>query len=103
MKSIFESVEGFEWDKGNILKNKTKHGMSYQECEEVFRFLPLLLGKDILHSIQEERYYVLGKTASERKLFLAFTVRLRKIRIISARDMSRKERMIYAKEETSNF
>ena len=47
------------------------------------------------HSEKEPRYYVLGHTIAGRRLFIAFTVREEKIRVISARDMSKKERKIY--------
>ncbi|MFA5945783.1 MAG: BrnT family toxin [Patescibacteria group bacterium] len=45
----------------------------------------------------EPRWYALGKTNEGRLLFLAFTIRHEKIRIISARDMSKHERQAYAK------
>lgn len=63
--------------------------------EEVFFNLPLLLQPDPAHSQKEPRYYVLGHTIASRHLFIAFTVREDKIRVISARDMSKKERSIY--------
>src|SRR5574339_419751 len=88
-------IAGFEWDENNREKNWEKHGVLASECEEVFFNLPLLLQPDASHSQKEPRYYVLGHTALERRLFIAFTVRENKIRVISARDMSRKERTIY--------
>ena len=87
----------FEWDKGNIEKNWLKHGVSNKEIEEVFSNKPLLVSKDIKHSEIEERYQALGKTDSERLIFLSFMVRNNKVRIISARDMSKKEEKIYEK------
>lgn len=92
-----DSLDGFEWDEGNRTKNWEKHRVSASECEEVFFNVPLLLFDDSAHSQQEPRFYVLGKTNRERLLFLSFTVRGVKIRVISARPMSRKERRIYAK------
>jgi uncharacterized DUF497 family protein len=91
-----DSLDGFEWDEGNRTKNWEKHQVSASECEEVFFNIPLLLFDDDAHSQQEPRFYVLGKTNRERLLFLSFTVRGAKIRVISARPMSRKERRIYA-------
>lgn len=88
-------VNGFDWDEHNRDKNWLKHRVSVTECEEVFFNLPLLLASDTGHSQQEPRYYVLGNAASGRRLFIVFTVRQKKIRVISARDMSRKEREIY--------
>jgi uncharacterized DUF497 family protein len=90
---------GFDWDKENLAKNWEKHRVGFWECEEVFFNQPLLLADDIHHSKEEQRFYALGKTDSERPLFLAFTVRHKKIRVISARDMSRKERSEYRNAE----
>ncbi|MBU8849534.1 MAG: BrnT family toxin, partial [Desulfobacterales bacterium] len=59
---------------------------------------PLLIQDDILHSTTEKRYYALGKTNTNRFLFVVFTVRNNFIRVISARDMSRKERKVYNDE-----
>jgi len=86
---------GFEWDKGNIDKNWIKHGVSSSECEQIFFNRPLLIQNDIVHSELEERYYALGKTDTNRFLFVVFTIRNNFIRVISARDMSRKERRMY--------
>ncbi len=92
---ILSLAEGFEWDEGNIRKNWEKHRVSYIECEEIFFNSPVIVKKDDPHSTMEERYFVLGKTDTDRLLFIVFTVRNKKIRIISARDMNRKERKIY--------
>jgi uncharacterized DUF497 family protein len=91
----FSLVTGFEWDDGNRDKNWEKHRFSNSECEEVFFNLPLLLQPDETHSQSEARYYVLGQTNAGRRLFIVFTIRKEKIRVISARDMSKRERMIY--------
>ena len=92
---ILNDITGFDWDEGNIQKNWLKHKVSTGECEEVFFNLPLLLHPDSKHSQAEVRYYVLGQTNAGRRLFIAFTLRGTKIRVISARDMSRKERAVY--------
>ena len=91
------NLDGFEWDEGNQTKNWIKHQVSTSECEEVFFNLPLLVADDVQHSQEEKRFYVLGQTNSGRKLFISFTIRTNKIRVISARDMNRKERRAYAK------
>ena len=91
---------GFEWDRGNSSKNWIKHQCSRTECEEVFFNKPLLVVSDTKHSQNEIRYHALGKTNQDRMLFLAFTVRSDKIRVISARDMNRKERSIYAERDS---
>lgn len=85
----------FEWDNFNKLKNWSKHKVDYKECEEVFSNRPLKTYRDIKHSQSENRYAALGITNRNRKLYVIFTVRNEKIRIISARDMSQKERNLY--------
>ena len=94
------SVAGFDWDDGNRDKNWIRHRVPNSECEEVFFNLPLLLHPDRAHSTSEPRYFVLGQTNSGRYLFVAFTIRNNQIRIISARDMNRKERAVYDKENS---
>ena len=86
---------GFDWDPGNREKNWQRHRVSTGECEQVFFNLPLLLQDDPDHSQKEPRFLVLGQTIAGRPLFIAFTIRQEKIRIISARDMSQKERDLY--------
>ena len=92
------SVE-FEWDKANKGKNWVKHRVSDAECEEVFFDHLKQLAKDIFHSGLEERYILIGKTKIGRVLFVVFTMRKHKVRIISARDLNRKEQYLY--EETT--
>ncbi|SJM89366.1 BrnT family toxin [Crenothrix polyspora] len=89
-------ISGFDWDEGNSLKN-TKHGVSMSESEQVFFNAPLLLLADVKHSQQEPRFHALGKTDTDRLLHITFTLRGHgtTIRVISARDMHRKERAIY--------
>ncbi len=92
-------IKGFEWNQGNIDKNWLKHEVSRAEAEEVFFNNPLLIHDDTKHSTKEQRYQALGKTNKNRKLFLAFTIRKQLIRVISARDMSKKERIEYERQE----
>jgi uncharacterized DUF497 family protein len=92
---ILSHLTGFDWDENNREKNWEKHQVLASECEEVFFNLPLLLQTDSAHSQKEPRYYVLGHTIAGRRLFIAFTVCEDKIRVISARDMGKKERKIY--------
>jgi hypothetical protein len=86
---------GFDWDGGNLLKNWERHGVSASECEQAFFNQPLLVAADAAHSATESRYYALGKTDANRLLFLVFTVRGDRVRVISAREMSRRERRVY--------
>lgn len=92
---ILSGLEGFDWDEGNIEKNWERHRVTRIECEEVFFNTPLIVKEDEPHSGLEDRYYVLGRTDSGRLLFVVFTRRGNKIRVISARDMNRKERKVY--------
>ncbi|MAZ78247.1 MAG: hypothetical protein CMF39_06170 [Legionellaceae bacterium] len=99
INKLLESLVGFDWNKGNANKNWHRHGVTLIECEQVFFNQPLLLGDDDRHSVSEKRYYALGITNLERRLFIAFTIRSKLIRVISARDMSKKERKVYEKHE----
>jgi hypothetical protein len=92
----FAKMVGFDWDDGNARKNE-KHGVSTAESEQVFFNEPLLLLLDAKHSDLELRFHALGKTDEGRRLHITFTLRDAgtKIRVISARDMHRKEREIY--------
>lgn len=93
-------LEGFDWDDGNRDKNWLKHGVSISECEEVFFNTPLLVVDDAKHSQVEPRLFALGQTNKGRLLFVVLTIRVNKIRVISARDMHRNERKIYAQAST---
>jgi hypothetical protein len=94
-KNELSQCIGFNWDKGNTDKNWIKHKVSTVECEQVFFNRPLVVQDDIEHSKAEQRFYALGQTDSKRTLFIAFTIRKNLIRVISARDMSRKEKEVY--------
>ncbi|MFO1200659.1 MAG: BrnT family toxin [Burkholderiaceae bacterium] len=91
-----DAITGFDWDAGNARKNE-KHGVSSAEAEQVFFNAPLLLVEDTRHSAREPRFHALGKTDEGRLLHITFTLRGagHRIRVISARDMHRKERTIY--------
>ena len=88
---------GFDWDAGNILKNWEAHRVSASECEQVFFNRPLVAESDVKHSKIEDRYYALGQTDASRELFVVFTIRGELIRVISARDMNRKEKKEFRK------
>lgn len=88
---------GFDWDRGNIGKNE-KHGVQSTEIEEVFFNPPFVVLPDVKHSGTETRYHCFGRTFDERFLLVVFAVRGGRIRPISARAMSRKERQYYEKE-----
>ncbi|HFD40886.1 MAG TPA: BrnT family toxin [Anaerolineae bacterium] len=91
----FDQISGFDWDTGNRGKNWRKHRVSDAECEQVFFNQPFLVYFDEEHSEDEPRFYALGRTDRGRRLFVVFTLRGDRIRVISARDMTRKERTFY--------
>lgn len=97
IKAIYD-CKGFQWDEGNSLKNWNLHQVTDIECEEVFFNLPIIVLSDSEHSICETRYYALGRTDGDRWLFISFTIRNNLIRVISARDMNRKEVRKYAEK-----
>lgn len=85
----------FEWDEHNKEKNWVKHQVDYKECEQAFKNKPQAIFEDLIHSRTESRYTLLSFTDNKRYLFISFTIRAQKIRIISARDQDKKERRIY--------
>lgn len=89
-------IIAFNWDDGNPRKNE-KPSVSMAEAEQVFFNAPLLLLEDAAHSHREPRIHALGKTDDGRALHITFTLRQSGmvVRVISARDMHRKERAIY--------
>jgi uncharacterized DUF497 family protein len=90
---------GFEWDEDNAHKNWERHHVTPEEAEDLFFNEPLVVRSDTRHARQEKRYYALGQTSAGRRLFVAFTIRRSLLRVISVRDMNRKENEIYAKRE----
>jgi len=87
----------FDWDKGNIDKSYEKHGISLKETEEIFVSEELFVLPDKKHSQSEKRHIALGKTQEGKRLFVIFALRGKKIRIISARKMHKKEVEKYEK------
>ena len=98
----FKNVQGFDWDEGNSTKSFSKHGVTMLEAEDVFFNSPVIVAEDAKHILHETRYHLLGRTNIERRLHVTFVLRevadKTYIRVISSRDMSKKEREIYEKE-----
>ena len=94
-------ITGFDWDKGNARKSTEKHDVSKIEAEQMFFNRPLLVLEDVKHSQKERRFHALGKTDRTRFLHITFTLRSAGtlIRVISARDMHRKERLVYEQSQ----
>jgi hypothetical protein len=98
VRLVVRGLRGFEWDAGNWRKSELKHGVAVAEAQEALLNDPLCQ-VDARHSEAEQRYVALGVTNGARRLLVAFTVRRNRVRIISARPMSRKERAIHEKAE----
>jgi uncharacterized DUF497 family protein len=96
---VLADCAGFDWDEANIAKNWERHRVVPEEAEDVFFHEPLVVRSDTLHSRAERRFYGLGVTRTGRRLFVAFTVRRKLIRVISARDMNRNESEVYRRYE----
>lgn len=96
IKSLPKPI-GFDWDKSNIDKNLVKHKISNTEGEEVFGNRPLKIFEDVKHSFLEKRFLAYRVTSRKRRLMIVFSLRNKKIRIISARDIDKKGRGEYEK------
>jgi len=95
-RKLYECT-GFQRDKHNIQKNWEKYKVSPAESEQAFFNKPLIIVKDMQHSQEEDRFYALAKTDQGRRLFIAFTIRKKLLRVISSRDMNKKESKVYEK------
>lgn len=101
MKIISETVV-FVWDKGNKDKNAKKHGVTNEESEQAFTQGRKFFVRDEDHSTDEDRFILWGETMDNRLLSIIFTIRSGNVRIISARDMNKKERRAYAEKIQKN-
>jgi uncharacterized DUF497 family protein len=95
LEDLVPGLEGFEWDAGNTDKNWLRHAVHQAEAEQALLNTPLVLAADITHSQAEARFIALGQTDTGRGLAVVFTVRGNRIRVISARTMSKAERRVY--------
>ena len=85
----------FEWDRKKALANQRKHDVSFEEAAEVFADALSSTVVDPDHSQEEQRFVIFGQTLAGRLLVVAFTERNDRIRIITARQMTRRERRAY--------
>lgn len=92
---LLQGVIAFEWDEGNCEKNWQSHGVTWGECEQVFFHEPIIFFDDDVHSQAEKRYGLYGESNKGRGMTVFFTIRNGFLRIISARDQSKKERSSY--------
>jgi uncharacterized DUF497 family protein len=98
-KNPLEVCTGFEWDDENTEKNGEWHRVTPEEAAGVFFHESLVVRSDTGHSKREKRYFALGQTDAGRCLFVGFTVRGALLRVISVREMNRRERSAYAEHE----
>ncbi|MBW2031305.1 MAG: BrnT family toxin [Deltaproteobacteria bacterium] len=99
MENDFDGFSGFQWDRGNIDKNLLKHNVENWECDQICFNKPILVLEDPRHSLSEKRWAAFGKTDAGRLLVVVFTKRGKLLRVISARDMNKKERQFYEENE----
>jgi uncharacterized DUF497 family protein len=85
----------FEWDEDKAEANERKHGVSFTEAQTVFGDPLSLTGYDPHHSDEEDRYITMGTSVEQRLLVVSHTDRGDRVRIISAREATRKERRDY--------
>ncbi len=98
---FFAGLKGFEWDAGNSDKNWLSHQVRQAEAEQALLNRPLVVAPDVRHSQREPRFVTLGRTDRGWHLAIVFTVRGNRVRIISARPMSRAERQVYGKNKAT--
>jgi len=101
-KRYFPEPIEFDWDEGNSEKNWARHHVSQIEAESAFFNSPRFFRFDSSHSKGEDRFICLGKTKELRHLFISYTIRDSKVRIISARDMTPREFEEFRKYEEKN-
>ena len=97
MENDFGQFAGFQWDEGNKNKNLIKHQVENWKCEQVFFNEPLIVLDDPKHSLNEKRWAAFGMTDMGRYLVIIFNKRGKLLRVISGRDMNRKESRFYEK------
>jgi uncharacterized DUF497 family protein len=102
LEEFLIGLEGFEWDSGNADKNWLNHEVRQAEAEQVLLNRPVMFAADLKHSQDERRFFTLGRTDSGRYLAVVFTTRRNRVRVISARPMSRAERRAYGKIEATS-
>jgi uncharacterized protein len=88
----------FDWDEEKAKSNLAKHGVSFDEATSVFDDPLFLTFADPEHSLQEQRFLIMGESARGKLLVVSYTERKNTTRLISARPVTRKERKAYESE-----
>jgi len=99
VKETFKDIRSFDWDDGNRDKNRVKHDVLTGEAEQIFFNEPIIILNDLKHSQTEQRFAAFGVTNKVRTLVVVYTIRNNRIRVISARDMNKKERVFYENQD----
>jgi len=94
MNKGFVDVTGFDWNEANI-SHVARHKVTSEEAEDIFFDKNNVIDEDVAHSLSEKRFIIIGKTQTGRLLYQVFTKRKNKIRIISSRDINKKEVKLY--------
>ena len=102
LDDLWAGLEAFEWDEGNSAKNWLRHEVQQAEAEQALLNTPLVVNVTRKHGAAEPRYIALGQTDAGRLLTVVFTVRDTRLRVISARAMSKPERKIYGEIQTQS-
>lgn len=102
LEDLAPGLEGFEWDAGNSDKNWLRHEVRQAEAEQALLNAPLVMTLSLKSSTAEPRFVALGRTDAGRQLTIVFTVRGTRVRVISARNMSKAERKVYAEAQTDS-
>jgi uncharacterized DUF497 family protein len=89
----------FDWGQWNVQKNEIKHGVSALEAESAFHDPRYRLFQDAKHSTgREQRYVLYGRSVENQVLMVGFTIRGARVRVITARPASRRERRLYGEK-----
>ncbi len=89
----------FEWDPGKNQSNLEKHGVAFEEARTVFDDILAIIIDDRFHSTLEKREIIVGQSSRYRLLYVVFSERENRIRIISARQLTSAERRRYEQEQ----
>lgn len=88
----------FEWDPRKAAHNSAKHGVSFEEAKTVFDDDLFLVFSDPDHSLEEQRFLIVGRSRQARLLVVVYTERAEVVRLISAREATRRERRTYEQD-----
>ena len=85
----------FEWHPEKAVQNERKHRVTFEEASTVFDDVDFLMVEDVDHSMDEDRFFTIGWSSAGKLLLVSDTDRADRIRIISAREVTKNERTFY--------